>query len=96
MCSLQQERDLQPLISFPVIRHSPLCLCKSQKSRFPVKTNLFIERWQSAWANCFISREYAKYFLVGKVFFDEKEKKRRKEGHSGICQCHCVLKNNKI
>jgi len=47
--------------------------------------------------NSLISREFAKYFLVGKGFFDEKEqKKRRKEGHSGIFQYHCVGKNTTI
>jgi hypothetical protein len=58
-----------------------------KKIRFPVKTNMFIMRWQIAGHFVFISRELAKYFLVG-IFFSLMRKENRigntKERHSAI------------
>lgn len=71
-----------------------------KKKRFPVKTNMFITRWQSAGHFIFLSRELAKCFLSRNFFFSLMRKQNKigntEERHGARFQCHCVSKNNNI
>lgn len=70
---------------------------KAKKADFRWKQTCLLRGGKVHGQISFISREFAKYFLVGNIFFDEKEiKGGRKEGHSGIFHCHCVFKNNNV
>lgn len=50
---------------------------KAKKTDFRWKQTCLLRGGKAHGQNGFISRQFAKYFLVGKVFFDEKEKRKR-------------------
>ena len=75
MYSLQLECDLQPSVSFSVIKHKRGVFLQKPPKQISGENKLVyheVAKYRG-------SRELAKYFLVGKVFFDEKGKQGKRK-----------------